>query len=480
VEHQRVDIPPYSFWVGHAGKGTPVVLIHGLGGSSDWWRRNVEAFAAHCEVFAIDLVGFGKNRFFARPSRLPLRFDEMASVLARWIESSIGAPVHLVGNSMGGHLAIHIAALRPDLIRSLVLVDSTGIPFRVAPAEHFRNLLFPRGLWGFLTILVRDLFRAGPTSVALSLGRLLRDDARPLMRELRMPVLLVWGERDPLVPVVYAKEMLREIPDARLEVIPHASHIPMWENASAFNRAVLTFWSNVEDKRRDVPPSVFSWAISGWHDGVAHREAGRRRDIVLVHGLGMSGAYFVRLAHALFQDGWSPAAPDLRGFGESGDGPPRGPIEHATELARWADALGIRSAIWVGHSIGCNIVAELAVRRPDVVRRAIGIGPLWSPTRSMGRLSLELLADAPREPLRLFPILGRAYWRAGLARWFATLRRYESSLRTLPPDHLILMAGHRDPLPDRKLIPTLVGLPGAHACHFSDPRETAEALSRFG
>jgi pimeloyl-ACP methyl ester carboxylesterase len=448
-----------------------VVLIHGMGGSSDWWRHNIDALAGHYHVLAVDLIGLGGTR-----SRLPLRFEEIASGLARWIESDIAGPVHLVGNSMGGHVAIHLAALRPDLVRSLVLVNSTGIPFRVAPAEHIRNLFFPRGLFGFFTMLLRDAFRAGPTSIGFAFGRLLRDDARPLMHALSMPVLLVWGERDPLVPVVYAKAMLREIPSASLEVVPRASHIPMWENPEAFNRIVLTFLSNVSDEERHVPHSVFSWAVSGWHDGVAHREAGQRRDIILVHGLGMSSAYFVRFARALFQRGWSPAAPDLRGFGESSDCPPNGPAEHAKELAAWADAVGVRGAIWVGHSIGCNIVAHLAAARPDLVRQAVGIGPLWSP-RSVVRLISTLLLDAFREPLALFPFVVHAYWRAGLARWFATLQRYDADLRSATPSNMILISGRRDPLPDRTAIGALIEVAGAHACHFSHPQEAAEALS---
>ena len=233
------------------------------------------------------------------------------------MESAVREPAHVVGHSMGGHIAIHLAALRPDLIRSLTLVNATGVPFRVAPVEHIRNLFLPRGLFGFLTVLAGDAFRAGPTSIALGFGRLIRDDARPLLRALTMPVLLLWGEHDPLVPVIYAKAMLREIPNARLEIVPQASHIPMWENAEAFNHSLLTFLSNISDDERGQARSLFAWPIRGWHEGIAHREAGRWRDVVLLHGLGMSSAYFARFARALFDRGWSPVAPDLRGFGDS-------------------------------------------------------------------------------------------------------------------------------------------------------------------
>ncbi|HXH39063.1 MAG TPA: alpha/beta fold hydrolase [Thermoanaerobaculia bacterium] len=470
---RRIDLPPFTFWETRAGDGTPVVLLHGLGGSSDWWRQNIGVLSQRYLVSAVDLVGFGRNRFFARPSRLPLAFDEMASLLARWIESSFDGPVHLIGNSMGGQIAIHLAASRPDLVRSLVLVDSTGIPFEIAPGAHLENIVMPHGWRSFLLILTRDLFRAGPTALALAFGRLLRDDARPLMRSLTMPVLLVWGEHDPLVPLTYARQMLEEMPHAALRVIPRAGHVPMWENPRAFNETLLSFLDEREAGQGTAEPP-FSWGLSGWMNGVAWRAAGRRNDadVVLIHGLGMSSAYFGPLARALHALGAHPIAPDLPGFGESIDGPPAGPEEHARILGEWADALHIRNALWIGHSLGCNAVVHLARLRPDIVKRVVCIGPLWSQRRP-SRLLGALLIDAFREPFALYPYLLRAYWRSGALLWFAMFRRYASDLRNAPLD-AVMIAGERDPLVDSDAIPDLQLVPGAHACHFAHPKETAE------
>ncbi|HJT17791.1 MAG TPA: alpha/beta fold hydrolase [Thermoanaerobaculia bacterium] len=460
MDLHRVEVPPHTFRVGQQGSGPPVVLIHGLGGSADWWERNVDAFAARYTVYAVEV------------NKLPLRFEEIASLLARWIDSSIGQPVHLVGNSMGGHIAVHLATLRPDLVRSLVLVSSTGVPFRLAPAEHIRNLFFPRGLFGFFLMLMRDAFRTGPAAITLSLGRILIADARPLLRALSMPVLLVWGERDPLVPLGYAKAMLQLIPNARLEVVPHASHVAMWENPQFFNRTVLAFFSNVSDEQRGDAPAIFSWPISGWNDGIADRRAGRGNDVVLIHGLGMSSEYFVHFARALFDRGRSPIAPDLRGFGESADAPGLTPRAHAEDLARWADAIGIRNAMWIGHSLGCNVVAHVAGLRPDLVRESVCIGPLWRSRFLIAKLPL----DAVREPPRLFTYVLRAYWRCGLGRWFSTLRRSLPDIRKAPPPNTLMLCGRGDPLPDRDAIANLIEVPGAHACHFSFPEDLAHHI----
>ena len=468
--HRRVDLPPFTFWETRAGSGTPLILLHGLGGSSDWWRHNIDVLAERYLVSAVDLVGFGRNRLFLRRSKLPLGFDEIASLLIRWIETSFDGPVHLAGNSLGGQIAMHIAASRPDLVRSLVLIDATGIPFEIAPGAHIENIAMPHGWRSFLLILMRDLFRAGPTALALAFARLLRDDARPLMKTLRMPVLLIWGEHDPLVPLTYARQMLDEMPHAKLRVIPHAGHVPMWENPRAFNEALLSFLGEIDDVDGAGEPA-FSWGVAGWTNGIAHRAAGRGRDVVLIHGLGMSSAYFGRFARALHTRGANPIAPDLPGFGESIDGPSAGPEEHARILAEWADALSIRNATWIGHSLGCNAVAHLALLRPDVVKRAICIGPLWSP-RNPARLLWSLIVDTPREASALYAYVLRAYWRCGPRRWLATYRRYTADLRSAAPDAAML-AGQRDPLVDRGSIANLTLLPGAHACHFSHPEDAA-------
>jgi pimeloyl-ACP methyl ester carboxylesterase len=473
---QRIALPPYSLWELRAGDGTPVALLHGLSGSSQWWSRNVDALAERHLVAAIDQAGFGRSRRGA----MSLSFHESAALLARWIET-FGEPVHLVGHSMGGQLAVRIAAERPDLVRSLVLVSAAGMPFHLDPRPHVRSL--PKPPYGGVSIarvLVPDFLRAGPTSVAIASARVLRDDVRALLRRLRIPVLLVWGENDPLVPLVYGEAMLREIEGARLEVIPRAAHVPMWDTPDEFNRIVLQFLDDVERLPRSEPAQpLFSWGISGWTRDIAHRQAGRARDLVLIHGLGMSSAYLERLAAALFARGWSPIAPDLPGFGESANARAGSAEDHARALEAWADALSIRNATWVGHSSGCNAVAHLARIRPDLVRRRVMVGPLWTRSRfPNARMFAHLALDALREPLSLYRFVLRAYWRTGIARWLMTWFRLARDIAAdrAPSAGTLAIAGERDPIPDRRCM-RLVHVPGAHACLFSHPEEVAEVIS---
>ena len=147
---------------------------------------------------------------------------------------------------MGGQIAIHLAAAHPQLVRSLVLVDSSGIPLRFRPLLHLRNLIVPSGALSVARLLLRDFFRTGPVALTRRLIRLFKDDVRPLLGRLTMPVLLIWGAHDALVPAAYAHEMKSGIPGARLAVIPRAGHIPMWENPTGFNRELLAFFSSVD------------------------------------------------------------------------------------------------------------------------------------------------------------------------------------------------------------------------------------------
>ena len=473
----RIDLPPYTLWESRTGAGSPVALLHGLSGSTRWWSRNVEALSERHLVAGVDLVGFGRSSRVTTPLLMP-SFAEVTALLARWLET-FPERVHLAGHSMGGLLAIRLAAERPDLVRSLVLVNAVGIPFGLRPGPHLRAL--PKRPWGLnlAPVLIPDAWRAGPTSLAVASARVLRGDAREWMRQITVPSLLVWGEADPLVPVAYAEEMQRLIPESRLVVLPRAAHVAMWDQPAKFNETMLAFLEEVEAQPPPPLPErpLFAWGIAGWWKGMAYRQAGRRRDIVLVHGLGMSSAYFEPFARGLFARGWDPVAPDIRGFGESENAPGASPEVDAAQLIEWADALGIRDAVWVGHSIGCNVVAHVRKQRPDLCRLPVHIGPLWTIERwPLMRMFLMLALDAFREPLRLYRYVLPAYWRTGLWRWAISLWRSRHDVRHAASG--AMLAGERDPLPDRRAVP-LQHVPGAHACHFSHPDENAAAVDAF-
>ncbi len=222
-----------------AGKGEPVVLVHGLSGSTRWWSRNVSDIAGRYRVYLVDLPGFGKMR------RLRRRFilAEAADWLSEWMDAVGLERAHLVGHSMGGYICLRLAASRPEAVRRLVLVAPAGVPTGRSMVGHLGPLL-EAALYAtpsFLPVLVQDAVRTGPATLWRVARELLAEDVREDLRRIGAPTLLVWGGRDPLVPPAVGDLLRAEIPGSRLLVLERAAHVPMFDRPKEFNAALLSF-----------------------------------------------------------------------------------------------------------------------------------------------------------------------------------------------------------------------------------------------
>jgi pimeloyl-ACP methyl ester carboxylesterase len=221
------------------GAGEPVVLIHGLGGSWRWWERNIDALAERHRVYALDLGR--RERWLHGQGRV--RPAEAAEALAGWMAGVGLTRAHVVGHSLGGHMAIRLAAVYPALVDRLVLVAAAG-------------LLYGANLWGltarafgpvpertreFRRLVIRDSLRTNPLVVFQTARELVHDDLTGLVRRVAAPTLIIWGGRDAVVPPANGYALRDAIPGARLFVIPHAGHNPMFYHAGTFNRLVLDF-----------------------------------------------------------------------------------------------------------------------------------------------------------------------------------------------------------------------------------------------
>lgn len=237
------EVAGYRFHSVHAGKGPPVVLLHGLAGSHRWWRHTVPALASEFRLHVPELIGFGESRGAPVPRG---GIPEMMELLVKWLDALEIERPHLVGHSMGGQISIHLAAKRPERVSRLVLASAAGVPRRRSAAELVRFVieLAPPRSWGrpeFLPTVVRDALRAGPRTLLRTTAHILADDVRPHLSRIRSPTLLVWGRLDPLTPLSHAWVMADAIPDARLRVIPDAAHNPMIDRPREFNALVWSF-----------------------------------------------------------------------------------------------------------------------------------------------------------------------------------------------------------------------------------------------
>jgi 2-hydroxy-6-oxonona-2,4-dienedioate hydrolase len=219
-----------------------------------------------------------------------------------------------------------------------------------------------------------------------------------------------------------------------------------------------------------------------------------RTAVVLVHGLVVSSRYMVPTAKHLAPH-YRVFVPDLPGFGRSES--PRRVLDVSglsDALSAWMGALGIKRAALVGNSVGCQVIADLAVRHPGRVERAVLQGPTMDPKgRSVFRQAGRFLLDVPREPPSLVPIELLDLLSAGARRAWRTLRyaledRIEEKLPYVRVPTLVVR-GSRDPIATQRWAEEVTGLlpmgrlsviPGAaHAANYGWDAQFAHIIHKF-
>lgn len=218
-----------------------MVLIHGLSGSTLWWRPTLPALLPQYRVFLVDLPGFGRMRRMARHFAL----SQAASWLADWMHAIGISEANVVGHSMGGYIALQLAATAPSAVKRLVLVTPAGVPRGHTMLGYTLPLIraLPRMAPRFLPILVADALRAGPLTVLRAARDLTAQDVRDAASRVRAPTLIICGRHDTLVPPSTGTVLRQLLPDARYLLIDDAAHVPMYECPATFNTALLSFLS---------------------------------------------------------------------------------------------------------------------------------------------------------------------------------------------------------------------------------------------
>jgi pimeloyl-ACP methyl ester carboxylesterase len=204
--------------------------------------------------------------------------------------------------------------------------------------------------------------------------------------------------------------------------------------------------------------------------------------IVHVHGFGISGTYLEPTAERLTHR-FRNFVPDLPGMGRSIRRERPLDIPGLAEaLVSYCDAVGVGTATFVGNSLGCPIICEVAASFPERIERAVLVSPAGGPMnqpllRAIGQMAM----DGPREPLGMIPIAVRDYLRFGVlqgVRLFAAMTAFPTLERVRHLDMpTLLVAGRRDPLIHVERVSVFAGLPhvsavvvpGAHALNFSAP-----------
>lgn len=260
------------------GTGPALLLIPGADGIRETWRYQVPELSERHRVVSADL----RSRISADHTFDRLALDAAEVCSARGIESCV-----VVGQSLGGAIAMRLAALRPELVRGLVISNSLArvsyeavglnrtlfIPVAMATSRYLPTVLARAAglLWSRLCVWIYDsspggvriidyVLWTGPRTVPPSVSRarvglLAAEDLRPELEAIRVPTLVVKGPLDTYLPVSWARDIAARIPNAVYEEVPgtgHCSHISMPE---VFNRILLGWLSRIDEAAPVVQPT---------------------------------------------------------------------------------------------------------------------------------------------------------------------------------------------------------------------------------
>ncbi|MCP9206244.1 alpha/beta fold hydrolase [Streptomyces cucumeris] len=267
----------------------PALFVHGLGGSSLNWSALMEGLAGRVDGEAVDLPGFGDS---PPPDDGDYSITGHARAVIRFLDAADRGPVHLVGNSMGGAVTTRVAAVRPDLVRTLTLVSPALPELRPQRAALPTGLLAIPGVTRLFTRMTRDWDaerrtrevmlltygdpgRVGPEDFALAVEEFQRRLDLPyfwdaLTRSARgvvdsytlggqhslwrqaervlAPTLLVYGMRDQLVSIRMAQRANATFRDSRLLTLLDAGHVAMMEYPEAVARAMRELLDDVDGR----------------------------------------------------------------------------------------------------------------------------------------------------------------------------------------------------------------------------------------
>lgn len=244
------------------GEGPDLLLIHGVSDNLATWDRVAPALAEHARVHALDLPGHGAS---AMP-RDPLRVDAMAQAVSGYMDANGLTRCVVAGNSLGGGVALALAAREPERVRGVLPLGSIGLPFRLpftlaslrlfGMAEIMRFMAFlpawirRRSMIGMFhrDYVISDAYlegywsgwraRARPAYIRSLLRVLNVAEPEAILGQLRVPVHVIHGANDQVIPVRIGRGLAERVEGAELTVLERTGHAPQNERPEAIVAAI--------------------------------------------------------------------------------------------------------------------------------------------------------------------------------------------------------------------------------------------------
>jgi 4,5:9,10-diseco-3-hydroxy-5,9,17-trioxoandrosta-1(10),2-diene-4-oate hydrolase len=285
IEEQRVAVDGVVGQVLTGGEGPPVVLLHGDGDSPAVWQRVFPALTREHRVFAPGLPGHSDTD---KP-QIDYSREYMTDFMSRFLDALGIDRCVLIGNSLGGQVAIHLTLAEPERFPALVLLDSSGLGWEVNPSLALETLPFAGEL---ATAFARSPFGGALRQMSRVSELFWRKDRAPAswleeqrrlallpgfldaaiaakraviapwgqrevlldqLHRLPMPALVVWGANDLVLPVAHAHQAMDRLPNGELALIPDCGHMAHVERPDEFLSALLPF---LAAHREQVPAAA--------------------------------------------------------------------------------------------------------------------------------------------------------------------------------------------------------------------------------
>lgn len=255
---RTIYVDGIRLFIRETGEGSvPLLMIHGFLESSDNFQLNINELSKEFNVIAVDLPGFANSD---KDIKIDYSREHLALLLNRMMNQLGYDTYSLLGHSLGGEIALHIAIENPSSVDSLILVDAAGyqsnqhksLPpwlveniFLSYPMQKYllQLSLYNKELWN------KDLFMKAYAYNAkipgVSFMKFSRDnrntDLTDRIKEIKVPVLILWGADDRLIPVSDAERFHQDISNSENEIFAHCGHLPFVEYPDRFNKSVAEF-----------------------------------------------------------------------------------------------------------------------------------------------------------------------------------------------------------------------------------------------
>jgi pimeloyl-ACP methyl ester carboxylesterase len=238
-----------------AGQGEPLVVIHGGGGDASTWRNNIVELSEKYTVYAPDLPGYGGSQPLDGNYYIP----ELSAFLGSFASNLGLENFYLLGHSLGGGVALDYTLKSPHKIKKLVLVSSLCLGREIAFWVRLMSIPGLLRSLGALTISILKgvkwlAERLNPAEFILPLSpasmtvgsniMTFRQQSLVLenqLAEIAVPTLLIWGSRDPIVPVKHAYQAAKVIPDCRVKVFENRGHNVHRDELEEFSTVLTGF-----------------------------------------------------------------------------------------------------------------------------------------------------------------------------------------------------------------------------------------------